>query len=120
MTENGLQWNSIMRRQRDYAAMMQSAPFKHLEQDPSYLTYAIQFEVEAGLKIGIAGLNSAWSSRGIGKAEVGQLWCGAERQAKEAFAKVKTADVRIALIHRVLSVSVRRCAAGPVYPRLSL
>jgi hypothetical protein len=53
----------------------------------------------AGLRIGIAGFNSAWSSRGAGREEMGRLWMGGRFQLETIRGCLPPNDFAIALIH---------------------
>ena len=92
------QWRRFMERLEDYKAFLKSNGYEHLlTDDKNRLIYADAREV-AGLRVGIAGLNSAWSCFG-GVEEKGHLWCGGKYQVEELQALLSKADFSIALIH---------------------
>lgn len=96
----GHDWEGIMDRLDDYRQFLGLDDFRHLLQDPARLCYAITREV-AGIKVGIAGLNSAWSccrDRGRGK-----IWLGGHWQIQTLHQKIEQADIKIALAHHPLS-----------------
>lgn len=73
---------------QDYLPHQQDANGRH------FYTRIIDFE---GLKVGIAGFNSAWSC--AGPEDDRTLWLAANCQFNRAKAELKTADIRIGLIH---------------------
>ncbi len=92
------QWRRFMERLEDYKAFLRSNGYEHLlTDDKNRLIYADAREV-AGLRIGIAGLNSAWSCFG-GVEEKAHLWCGGKYQVEELQPLLSKADFSIALIH---------------------
>jgi len=73
---------------RDYLPHQHDADGRH--------RYAGIVDID-GLKVGIAGFNSAWSC--AGPEDDRNLWLAAEWQFNSTKAKIKDADVRIGLIH---------------------
>jgi predicted MPP superfamily phosphohydrolase len=68
----GVDWQRLMGRLDDYANCLERFGYDHLLTQRDRLIYADAREV-AGVRIGIAGFNSAWSAYG-GKEELGKLW----------------------------------------------
>jgi hypothetical protein len=96
----GKQWERYMERLGAYKAFLQQRGYKHLLGDPDRLIYAQTREV-CGIKIGIAGFNSAWSCCRDG--EKGRLWLGGDWQVEELTSQLNEADFSIALIHHPLN-----------------
>jgi len=92
------QWRRYMERLEDYKSFLKANGYDHLlTDDKNRLIYADAREL-AGLRIGIAGLNSAWSCFG-GQDEKALLWCGGKYQVEELRPLLSKADFSIALIH---------------------
>jgi hypothetical protein len=72
--------------------------YDHLLTGREHLIYADAREV-AGLRVGIAGFNSAWSSRGAGREEMGRLWMAGRFQLETLVQQMPPHDFRIALVH---------------------
>ena len=53
-------WKAAIERLADYRTFLEDAGYNHLLQDAERLVYAVVCDV-LGTKVGIAGLNSAWS-----------------------------------------------------------
>ena len=95
--ENGVQWKRYMERLNDYKGFLENNGYKHLlEEDPDRLIYSTIRDIN-GFKVGIAGLNSAWSSYG-GDEDKAKLWLGTY-QISEARNKLKDTMLSIAIIH---------------------
>ena len=94
--ENGVQWKRCMERLNDYRDFLKNSGYQHLLQDPDRLTYSTIRDIN-GFKVGIAGLNSAWSSYG-GDEDKAKLWLGTY-QISEARNKLKDTMLSIAVIH---------------------
>ena len=92
--ETGDVWRGCMSRLADFELFV-AERCPHLEDDEGRCIYGIVRRVH-GLKIGVAGFNSAWSC-GTDD-DKGHLWLGAW-QLEELTAKLMDADVRIALVH---------------------
>ena len=92
------QWRRFMERLEDYKLFLRTNGYSHLlTDDKNRLIYADEREV-AGLRIGIAGFNSAWSCYG-GEDDKGRLWSGGKYQIEELLPLFSNADFSIALIH---------------------
>ena len=94
----GSNWRLLLRRLEDYANFLASYGYDHLLTSREHLIYADAREV-AGLRIGIAGFNSAWSSRGVGREESGRLWMAGRFQLETLCQKMPPHDFAIALLH---------------------
>ena len=95
---NNLEWKQILGRLEDYANFLESYGYDHLLTGRDHLIYADAREV-AGLRVGIAGFNSTWSSRGIGRAEMGRLWMAGRFQLETLIQQMPPHDFAIALMH---------------------
>ena len=83
-----------MRRMEDYGVFVaEYLPHQH---DPVRHLYARQVTVN-GIKVGIAGFNSAWSC--FNDSDKGQMWLGAEWQFNHMHGALEGADLKIGLIH---------------------
>lgn len=101
MQEKNKQWQRIMERLTDYRNFLKNAGYKHLlKEHQGLLIYADSKDV-AGLKVGIAGLNSAWSF--CKKMEKGDLWLGGKYQIGELKKQFTHVDISIALIHHPIN-----------------
>jgi len=93
------EWQRYMDRLADYRTFLKDKGYDHLLADPDRLIYAVTRELKK-LRIGIFGLNSAWSS---GRdAERGKLWFGGNwqiGQLKSEAEKQGDIDISIALVH---------------------
>ena len=89
------QWINYMERLGDYRLFLEKGGYKNLIADPERLIYSKICQVN-GYKIGISGLNSAWSSSSDG--EKASLWLGTY-QILESYNSVKDAMFSISLIH---------------------
>jgi Flp pilus assembly protein TadD len=76
-----------------------------LDDDPSRLTYA-QVRDFSGIRIGIAGLNSSWSSSRDG--EKGKLWLGGKYQLPRVMSALHGVDFRVCLLHHPANWFVER------------
>jgi predicted MPP superfamily phosphohydrolase len=90
------QWLRYMERLAAFKAFLQRHGYTHLLDDPNRLIYAEKRTI-AGLKIGIAGLNSAWSC--CRDKEKGKLWFGGSWQTGHVTSQLKDTDFRLALTH---------------------
>jgi Leucine-rich repeat (LRR) protein/predicted MPP superfamily phosphohydrolase len=91
-------WQRVICRLDDYAHFLETSGYDHLLTSREHLIYADAREV-AGLRVGIAGFNSAWSSRGAGRAETGRLWMAGRFQLETLVQKLPKNDFAIALLH---------------------
>ncbi|HVR98282.1 MAG TPA: metallophosphoesterase [Thermoanaerobaculia bacterium] len=94
--KGGHDWAQYMERLEDYRAFLQSKDYDHLLGDPERLIYT-QIRDIRGLKVGVAGFNTAWSC--CRNAEKGRLWFGSRWQVPKLRTELKEADFRIALTH---------------------
>jgi len=94
----GNNWQRLLSRLDDYAHFLTSYGYDHLLTSREHLIYADAREV-AGLRVGIAGFNSAWSSRGVGRAEIGRLWMAGRFQLETLRQTMPPHDFAIALLH---------------------
>ncbi|HLP89565.1 MAG TPA: leucine-rich repeat domain-containing protein [Nostocaceae cyanobacterium] len=94
----GIDWKRIMSRLEDYAYFLKTYGYDHLLTEPEYLIYENAREI-AGLRVGIAGFNSAWSSSGAGRVEMGKLWMAGRFQLETLLNKISENDFAIALLH---------------------
>jgi predicted MPP superfamily phosphohydrolase len=98
MQAGGLDWEIIMSRLDDYAHFLKIYGYDHLLTDPDRLIYATVREIN-GLQVGIAGFNSAWSSKGTGREEMGRLWMAGRFQLETLNQQMPPNDFKIALLH---------------------
>ncbi|MEH1902039.1 MAG: metallophosphoesterase [Nostoc sp.] len=94
----GADWKQLHNRLSDYAHFLETYGYDHLLTGREHLIYADAREV-AGLRVGIAGFNSAWSSRGVGRTEAGRLWMAGRFQLETLLQKLPKNDFAIALLH---------------------
>ena len=94
-SKNTRQWQRFMERLQCYKKFLRNAGFYHLLQDEQHLTYYINKNINS-LTVGIAGLNTAWSSCRNG--EKGQLWLS-KSQIDKSRAELINSDIKIALSH---------------------
>lgn len=93
-------WDEYMHRLAPYRDFLERKGYRHLLGDPNRLIYGTTFKTD-GLKIGIAGLNSAWSS--CRNNEKSRLWLGGDWQISQLSNQTADADFRIALMHHPLN-----------------
>jgi predicted MPP superfamily phosphohydrolase len=96
--ETGINWRRLLARLDDYASFLDAYGYDHLLTGRDHLIYADAREV-AGLRVGIAGFNSAWSSRGAGGEEIGRLWMAGRFQLETLVQQMPPHDFKIALVH---------------------
>jgi len=89
-------WQVCMDRLGDYRAFLERAGFHHLLDDPERLLYGVVREIR-DVRIGVAGLNSAWSCGRDN--EKGKLWMGGRWQIQTVAPKPVDADLKVALMH---------------------
>lgn len=94
----GREWRLFADRLGEYKKFVNQPALSHLQTEPNNLTYAQVREV-AGIRVGIAGFNSAWSC-GRDK-EKTRLWMAGRWQAERLKNQLDkaNADLAIALIH---------------------
>jgi len=102
-------WPQFMEKLSEYQKFLSEHGYEHLIQDnddgmrkPDRGIYCITRKMHE-INIGIAGLNSAWSSAGKGTEELGKLRLGGERQFGFLYPTLKNADLKIALIHHPIN-----------------
>lgn len=98
LQEAGKPWQRYMERLAAYRQFLETYGYSHLLADPQRLIYSAIREF-AGVKIGIGGLNSAWS---CGRDdERGRIWLGGDWQSGEIIRRLKAegADIRVGLLH---------------------
>ena len=91
-------WRLLRTRLHDYELALESFGYDHLLTNRERLIFADMREV-AGMRIGIGGFNSAWSSRGAGREENGRLWMAGRFQLETIRQDLPQNDLSIALIH---------------------
>ncbi|HKH43173.1 MAG TPA: metallophosphoesterase [Thermoanaerobaculia bacterium] len=91
-------WQDYMRRLGAYRDFLKVADLSHLLQDEERLVFSHVREMQ-GLKVGIAGLSSAWSCRGTGNDEKSKLWLAGDWQINQLHSNLRHADLRICLVH---------------------
>nr|VFJ42345.1 MAG: Calcineurin-like phosphoesterase [Candidatus Kentron sp. FW] len=94
-------WAGLMERLAAYKQFLQEH-YPHLLQDPEtekQLCHAHTLDIH-GHRLGIAGLNSAWSCGRDG--ERGKLWLGGEWQLNTLGGKLKDARLKLLLAHHPL------------------
>ncbi|NJL27691.1 MAG: SUMF1/EgtB/PvdO family nonheme iron enzyme [Thermoanaerobaculia bacterium] len=94
--EGNRQWRRYMERLADYRRFLETQGFTHLLADPERLIYAAVREIR-GLRVGIAGFNTAWSCCRNG--ERGRLWMAGKWQQEVLQAQLGAADFSLALLH---------------------
>lgn len=92
----GKQWRNYVGRLAAYREFLERRGYGHLLSDPARLIYDQMREFH-GLKLGIAGFNSAWSC--CRKGEKGQIWLAGDWQSGTLVQNLRNADVRLALTH---------------------
>ncbi|MBI4852287.1 MAG: metallophosphoesterase [Acidobacteria bacterium] len=93
-------WKGFMQRLEDYEQFLEANKYDHLLQDRSRLIYTTIREI-SGVRIGIAGFNSVWSSCGDG--EKGKLWLAGDWMCNNLWRKLQDAHISIALIHHPIN-----------------
>jgi predicted MPP superfamily phosphohydrolase len=96
--DTGANWKKLLERLDDYAHFLQTYGYDHLLTGRDRLIYADAREIN-GLRVGIAGFNSAWSSRGVGREEMGRLWMAGRFQLETLNGQMPPCDFKIALLH---------------------
>ncbi|MBD1872114.1 metallophosphoesterase [Nodosilinea sp. FACHB-131] len=103
LNKAGADWQQIKTRLSDYARFLENYGYEHLltsqDQLREYLVYVNAREF-AGIRVGISGFNSAWSSAGAGRSEMGRLWMAGRFQLETLIQQMPPDnDFNIALIH---------------------
>jgi len=93
---HNIQWRRYMERLEEYCSFLNNFGYTHLLGNPHYLMFN-SIRTISGIKVGIAGFNSAWSS--CRNSEKGKLWLAGKWQLETLLQKIEKADVSIALMH---------------------
>lgn len=93
---NNLEWKTYMKRLNDYKSFLVDSGYHHLVKDPDRLIYSLIRDIN-GIKVGIAGLNSAWSSYGSDE-DKARLWLGTY-QISTAHNELRDSTFSIILSH---------------------
>ena len=96
MRDTTKQWRTWMDRLGHYRTFLTTCGLLHLEPENPHLIWADAREI-AGIRVGIAGLNSAWSC--ADDLDKGRLWCGAEWQIAHVQQRMGPVAMSFALIH---------------------
>lgn len=96
MNDGKKQWRSWMERLENYKNFLVSYGLTHLAPDDSHLIWADAREI-AGVRIGIAGLNSAWSC--ANDEDKAKLWFGVDWQIAQVKQDMGQVDFAFALVH---------------------
>jgi Leucine-rich repeat (LRR) protein/predicted MPP superfamily phosphohydrolase len=96
MRDGRKQWRSWMERLISYRNFLTSYGLTHLEPNDSHLIWADSREIH-DIRIGIAGLNSAWSC--ADDSDKANLWLGLDWQIAQLKERMGPVDFAIALIH---------------------
>jgi hypothetical protein len=94
------QWQRYMDRLGAYRQFLTDSGYGHVLDDPTRLIYSAVREL-AGLRVGIAGLNSAWSC--CRDREKGKLWLAGNWQLGHLNSRLDDTDLAIALIHHPIN-----------------
>lgn len=93
------QWQRFVERLSNYRSFLESAGYSHLLEDRERLVYS-DIRTVAGIRVGIMGYNSAWSSH-HGE-EKGKLWLG-DWQIGQLSRKLKDTVFNISLVHHPIN-----------------
>lgn len=93
---NNLQWKRYMERLNDYKDFLSNNNYQHLLDDSDRLIHSNTYNVN-GFKVGIACLNSAWSSHSSDE-DKAKLWLGTY-QILKARNKLKETNISIVISH---------------------
>ncbi len=96
MRQGGFRWRIYTERLRQYREFLEHKGLKHLLDDAERLIWSTTRKV-AGLRVGVAGFNSAWSCGRDG--ERGKLWMAGAYQQGVLRRKLRQTDFSIALMH---------------------
>ena len=92
------EWKQFLVRLAHYRDALKAQQYDNWLDDPDRLIYSTAREV-AGLRVGICGFNSTWSSRGRGAEEKGKLWACLDFQSGDLRQRIKDSDFSVALVH---------------------
>jgi hypothetical protein len=90
------QWRTWMERLGNYRNFVTSYGLSHLTPDDPHLIWSDEREI-AGVRVGIVGLNSAWSC--ADSQDKANLWCGADWQVSQLKQRMGPVAFAFALIH---------------------
>ncbi len=96
MHRGGPRWRFYTERLRQYREFLERKELEHLLDDAERLIWSTVREV-AGLRVGVAGFNTAWSCGRDG--ERGKLWMAGAYQQGILRRKLRQTDFSIALMH---------------------
>lgn len=96
MSHGKKQWRSIMERLSNYRNFLTSYNLLHLRPDDPHLIWTDAQEIH-GVRIGIVGLNSAWSC--ADKLDKAKIWLGGDWQIGQLKQRIGPVDFTFALIH---------------------
>ena len=95
-------WKLTMERLKDYRDFLDGFGNPVLLQDSERLTYGTTVDIN-GIRVGIAGFNTVWSSGRNSKEENGKLRVAWKWQTAYVRKHIKDAQVKIALFHHPVS-----------------
>ncbi len=110
---HNIQWQRYMERLEEYCSFLNKFGYTHLLGNPHYLMFN-SVRAISGLKVGIAGFNTAWSS--CRNSEKGKLWLAGKWQLETLLQKIEKTDISIALMHHPLNWFVEQ--EDPEFGRL--
>lgn len=96
MRDGKKQWRTWIERLENYRNFLISYGLAHLTPDSSHLIWADAREI-AGVRVGIAGLNSAWSC--ANSDDKGKLWFGVNWQIAHVKQSMGEVDFAFVLLH---------------------
>jgi ADP-ribose pyrophosphatase YjhB (NUDIX family)/predicted MPP superfamily phosphohydrolase len=108
LRDGGTPWRECMKRLDAYREFI-AEHYGHLLMHDDHLIYGRTVQVR-DLRIGVAGLNSAWSCGR--KQEWGKLWVGGRWQIRTLVPSLMETDLRIGLIHHPCSGWIREEESG--------
>lgn len=94
----GFRLQIYMNRLQSYKDFLVRYGLDHLMEDPERLVYGQVRDVH-GVRVGIAGLNTAWYSGRPAGADKGRLWMGGKWQLGRIGPKIEEADLSLILLH---------------------
>lgn len=96
MRDGKKQWRSLMDRLSNYRTFLTSYNLLHLSPDDPHLIWTDALEIH-NVRIGIAGLNSAWSCADDN--DKAKIWLGGDWQINQIKQRIGPVDFSFALIH---------------------
>lgn len=94
-------FTALMHRFSSFRDYLKSAGYEQLLTQPKRLMFS-NIEDRAGIRIGIAGMNTAWCAGRVGE-KPGDPWFAAEHQIRHLASGLQSCDLRISLMHHPLS-----------------